>query len=307
MSVCTICLEHAAGNASHHERCMVGLFGTPTLPKLDVDLTKLYSLAATKMAGKMSISGVQEKVSLTLTADRSRLEVASTGGRYILKPESSRFSSVPQNEHLTMRLATLVNIEVPPGGLMNLTDGSLAYLIKRFDRLDDGTKLQLEDFCQLSGQPLRDKYEGFGELCVRLLRNYATEPLIEVQKLYRLLLFTWWVANGDMHLKNFSLLTTQDRIRRLSPAYDLVCTKLVIPNDTLSLPIGGRNKKLTRRKWLEFAEYCKIPERAAKASLSAQIEALEPAVKLVERSFLADAMKEKYEAILRKNTSTLVA
>lgn len=134
----------------------------------------------------------------------------------------------------------------------------------------------------------------------------ATEPLIEIQKFYRLMLFAWWSENGDMHLKNFSLLTDLDGIVRLTPAYDLVCTKLVIPDDTLAMPIGGRDKNFTRRMWLDFAQFCGIPERAAKRLISQQIEALEPALKLVTASFLPTAMKSEYAGFLRHNTAILV-
>jgi serine/threonine-protein kinase HipA len=154
---------------------------------------------------------------------------------------------------------------------------------------------------------VRDKYDGSAELCVRLLGRYASEPLIEIQKLYRLILFSWWTANGDMHLKNFSLLTTPEGIRRLSPAYDLVCTKLAIPEDTLAMPVGGRDSKLTRRKWVEFGEYCQIPAKATKRLIAGQIEALDPALHLIAASFLPDRMKEQYEAILRENTAVLAS
>ena len=102
-----------------------------------------------------------------------------------------------------MRLAELVGIEVPPFGLVELKDKAIAYIIKRFDRLDDGTKLQVEDFCQLAEKPIRDKYQGSGELCVRILRKYASEPLIEIRKLFKVLLFSWWASNGDQHLEEF--------------------------------------------------------------------------------------------------------
>lgn len=204
-----------------------------------------------------------------------------------------------------MLLARRVGIEVPPFGLIQLKDDATAYIIKRFDRLDDGSKLQVEDFCQLAEKRLKDKYDGSGELCVKTLRKFATEPLIEIQKLYRLILFSWWSENGDMHLKNFSLLTTPGGIRRLSPAYDLVCTKLVIPDDTLAMPIGGRNKNFTRRKWMDFAEYCGIPERAAKRLISEQIETLGPALRLLAASFLPSGMKEQFEGFLRQNTAVL--
>src|SRR4029078_6273597 len=98
-----------------------------------------------------------------------------------------------------MNLASLRGIETPPFGLLGLKDGSFAYIIKRFDRTDDGHKLQVEDFCQLRMKPLRGKYDGSGELCVRILKQYATEPLIEIRKLFARFLFGWWVANGDMH------------------------------------------------------------------------------------------------------------
>ncbi|HUG19482.1 MAG TPA: HipA domain-containing protein [Planctomycetaceae bacterium] len=306
MNSCSICLGSLPAGEDYHPECLESLFGVPTLPVLDVELSKLYSLAASKMAGKMSISGAQEKVSLTLSEDRTALEVTDTGGRYILKPETTRFSSVPQNELLTMRLAQLVSIEVPPCGLIRLKDGTTSYIIKRFDRLDDGGKLQVEDFCQLALKPLRHKYDGSAEECVRILRKYASEPLIEIQKLYRLLLFVWWTDNGDMHLKNFSLLTLRDGMRRLSPAYDLVCTKLVIPDDKLALPIGGKTRNLKQRNWLDFAKYCEIPERAARRLISEQTEVLKPALELIAASFLPENMKSQYEEFLKRNTTALM-
>ena len=205
MGTCAVCLGATEADADYHEACLKTLFGTAVLPVIDVTRGELQKIAA-KMAGKMSISGVQEKVSLKLSSDKTRLIVAATGGRYVLKPESSRFSSLPQNEHLTMCLALLVGIDVPKFGLLRLQDGSLSYVVKRFDRGDDGSKLRVEDFCQLSGKPLRDKYSGSAELCIRTLRQYASEPLVQVRSLFKLLLFGWWVANGDMHLKNFSLI-----------------------------------------------------------------------------------------------------
>lgn len=305
MPSCAICLLQTTDDAEYHPACIEMLFDTSSLPSLKVNVQELYALAA-KMAGKMSISGVQEKVSLTLSKDKRSLEVTASGGRYILKPEPHRYSSVPQIEHLTMRLASLTSIEVPPFGLMRLSDGSLAYVIKRFDRLDDGTKLQVEDFCQLSEKPIRDKYQGSAELCVRLLRTHASEPLIEIRKLYILLLFSWWTGNSDLHLKNISLLTTRDGIRRLSPAYDLVSTRLVLAeDDKLALPIGGRDKKFTRRKWLDFAEYCEIPERAATRILADQIAAFDTAKSLIADSFVSDDAKEKFVQILDENTNVL--
>jgi serine/threonine-protein kinase HipA len=286
---------------------MESLFGIRILPVLDFEHAKLMGLAA-EMAGKMSISGVQEKVSLKLSDDKARLELAPMGGRFILKPEPSRFAFIPQNEHLTMRLAGLVGIETPPFGLVELKDKTIAYLIKRFDRMDDGTKLQVEDFCQLAEKPPKDKYQGSGELCVRILRKYASEPLIEIRRLYQVLLFSWWVSNGDQHLKNFSLIRTSEGQWRLAPAYDLICTRLPIPSDVnLSLPIGGKKSNLTRQLWLDFAQYSQIPRRAAERLLEEQIDATESSLDFVAASFLPDEQKARYGAIIRQNTDRLKA
>ena len=92
------------------------------------------------------------------------------------------------------------------------------------------------------------------ELCARLVRRFATEPLVELLKLYRLLVFSWWTGNGDMHLKNFSLLGAADGTQRLAPAYDQLSTRLVIPNDDLALPVVGKKSNLSRAAWLEYAD-----------------------------------------------------
>ena len=305
MTVCLICLKPTKG-AEYHTECSQFLFGVSTMPKLELEVGELYAVAA-EMAGKMSISGVQEKVSVRLSADGSKLEVAKSAGRYILKPEPMRFSALPQNEHLTMCLASLVGIETPPFGLTRLKDGALAYVIKRFDRLDNGAKLAVEDFCQLSESRLKDKYNGSAEQCVRILRKYASEPLVETRKLFQLFLFGWWVANGDMHLKNISLMTHPDGTRKLTPAYDLVCTRVAMPrDDAVALSVGGRNRKFTRRKWLDFAEYCQLPKKAAERLLDVQIDALDKAMETVQRSYLPDKKRDVYEKVLRERTAALV-
>lgn len=205
-----------------------------------------------------------------------------------------------------MRLAELVGIEVPPFGLVELKDKSITYLVKRIDRLDDGTKLQVEDFCQLAEKPLRGKYQGSGGLCVRILRKYASEPLIEVRNLFKVLLFSWRVFNGDQHLKYFSLLRTIEGRWRLAPAYDLLCTRLPIPSDRdLALPIGGKRSNLDRQSWLDFAKYSQIPECAAVRLLNEQIDVLEPSRRLIEASFLPDELKSQYQEFLQQTTELL--
>lgn len=124
--------------------------------------------------------------------------------------------------------------------------------------------------------------------------------------MFKVLLFSWWVANGDQHLKNFSLLRTREGRWRLAPAYDLIATRLAMPSDRdLAMPIGGRKSNLTKRLWLDFAEYSQLPKRAAASLLQEQIDSLEPSLHLIEASFLPHDLKSQYQDIVRQNTELL--
>jgi serine/threonine-protein kinase HipA len=298
-------LGDVAGAGDYHPRCLRALFGTTRVPTLDLETSKLHT-AALAMVGHTSLSGIQKKISVNLSADRATLQVAAVGGRYVLKPQAGTFPALPENEHVTTQLAKLVGIEVAPNGLVSLKDDTLAYIVRRFDHLPDGRKLRQEDFCQLAELPPKDKYDGgSAELCVKLIRKYADEPPVELLKLFRLLLFTWWTGNGDMHLKNFSLLTGEDGITRLTPAYDLVCTRLVIPDDQLALPLQGKKDNLRRGVWRRFAEYCALPDKVAVRLLDKQVSALEDATALIDRGFLPDDQQETYKQLIAERTDSI--
>jgi serine/threonine-protein kinase HipA len=151
----------------------------------------------------------------------------------------------------------------------------------------------------------KDKYESSAEHCVKLIRKYADEPPVDMLKLYRMFLFIWWSGNGDMHLKNFSLMTGQDGITRLTPAYDLVSTRLVIENDQLAIPVQGKRDKLDRKVWQRFAEYCGLPEKVAQRVLDKQASVLDEAANLVDRSFLPDEQKADYKRLLEDRTNSI--
>ncbi len=304
MSICHVCLGSVKGKNCYHSRCIKELFDTGKLPAIGIDTSKLHT-AALAMVGHTSLSGVQKKISLGLSIDKATLAVVAEGSQYILKPQTGVYPSIPENEHLTTRLAKLVGIETAPSGLLELTDGTLAFIIRRFDRLPNGKKVRQEDFCQLAQQPPKEKYRGSAEQCVKIVKQYASEPLIELMKLYRLLLFTWWTGNGDMHLKNFSLLTGEDHIVRLTPAYDLVSTHLVIPGDPLALPVGGKETKLARGDWLRFADYCDLPKIVAERMLREQKEATDEAADLISKSFLPKDQQAEYESIIRERSNQL--
>ncbi len=304
--VCAVCLGAVDPGATHHESCARELFGSPALPRIDLDLARLHT-AALATVGRTTLSGVQRKLSFGLTKDRATLQTDVEGARFIVKPEAPTYPELPANEHTTMRLAALAGIDIPPCSLLRLADDSFAYVVARFDRPPAGGKLRQEDFCQLAGLPSSEKYSGSAELGVRLVKRYATEPIIELAKLYRLLVFGWWSGNGDMHLKNFALLTGTDGIARLSPAYDQVCTRLVIPDDPLALPVGGKKSNLNRRTWQNLAAAAGLPERAALPILDSIASLLDSALALVSRSFLSSALQASYADLLRERTKSLRA
>ena len=125
------------------------------------------------------------------------------------------------------------------------------------------------------------------------------------RKLFRLLIFVWWTGNGDMHLENFSLLRGEDGNYRLSPAYDLLCTRLVIGDDPLALSVGGKKKNVTHRQWMQFAEKCGIRPRVAEGIVRSVVIATDDATALIARSALPDEMKSTYETLIRSRAKSL--
>lgn len=296
MKSCPVCLERAEGGP--HPSCLVELFGEARVPTIDFELAKLHT-AALAMAGHISLTGIQRKLSVSLSDDPTpALRIATAHATLILKPQSQTYPAIPENEHVTLRIAAAAGIEVPTAGLFPLGDGTPALVVRRFDRRGS-RRVPLEDFCQLSARSPKEKYDASSEECVRLVRRFASEPGPEVLRLFRRLLVIWWTGNGDMHLKNFSMLTGPDARVRLAPAYDLVNTRLIIPDDGLALPVLGKKDKLSRQTWLRFAKWASIAEPLAEREIAAVASALPSAEALVDRSALSDEMKASYVDLLR--------
>jgi len=211
------------------------------------------NLFGAEMAGKLTLSGVQRK--LAVGVERQTLRVAAEGTRFIFKPQTREFDHVPENEHATLCAASALGLETAPFGLLRLSDGTLAFLTRRFDREEGGRRIPMEDFCQLAEKSPAEKYEGSAELCVRLIRRFSTAPPLDLLRHWRHQLVSWWLGNGDLHLKNLALLTRAPHEPRLSPTYDLVNTDLVIPGDPLALPVDGRRDRLNADSWRHFATY----------------------------------------------------
>jgi serine/threonine-protein kinase HipA len=257
---------------------------------------------AINRAGKMSIQGLQLKLSAVLRITEGRFEVVNRGGRYILKPQSLDFAELPENEDLTMRMAAAAGIEVPVHGLLRSIDGSFTYFIKRFDR-EGRDRLPLEDFAQLSGESRDTKYDSSMEKVAAVIEQFCTFPAIERVKLLERTVFSFLVGNEDMHLKNFSLISRAQKVE-LAPAYDFLNTTIALKNarEELALPLKGKKSQLTRNDLLKYfaRERLQINERVLNDILSRFARALLVWRELLEKSFLSAEAKQSYSAILEE-------
>lgn len=262
---------------------------------------------AINRAGKMSIQGLQLKLSVVLRITEGRFEVVNRGGQYILKPQSLDFPELPENEDVTMRMAAEVGIEAPVHGLVRSIDGSFTYFIKRFDRAGRD-RLPVEDFAQLSGESRETKYDSSMEKVAAVVDQFCTFPALERVKLFERTLFSFLVGNEDMHLKNFSLITRNEKVE-LAPAYDFLNTTIALKaaKEEMALPIKGKKSKLTRNDLLHYfaRERLQINERVLHDVLSRFAKAIPAWRELLEQSFLSADAKQKYAAILTERAQRM--
>lgn len=302
MTRCLSCSEPlGATERDYHTACVRELFGIDRMPRIDVDLARLHTLALA-MAGRVSVSGMQRKLSVRLDDRRATLQVASDEGRWLLKPQAGTFPNLPENEWVTQRLAARFGLDVPPCALLRLADDSWAYVVRRFDRLDGGRKLAMEDFCQLAGEHPAAKYSGSAERCSKLVTRHTAEPLVDLLRLFRQFVFCWWAGNGDMHLKNLALLRGVDARWRLSPAFDQLNTRLVLKDDALALPVCGKRDNLRSETWLELAKRIGLGVRAAEDVLATRTKVLDESKVLVMSAPLPEAMREDYVQLLEERS-----
>lgn len=258
---------------------------------------------AVARATKMSIQGVQPKLGARLNAVAEIFEIADQGGTFIIKPQNDLYEELPENEDVTMRMAAAVGIETPLHGMLYSKDGSRSYFIKRFDRLPKKRKVAVEDFAQLTGATRETKYSSSMEKVAAVIDQFCTFPLLEKERFFRLTVFNFLTGNEDMHLKNFSLIRRNDKVE-LSPAYDLLNTTIVLrkPQEELALTLAGKKSKMTRENLVDYFG----KERLGLAAI--RIEKILLEIKsqkgnwndLLDRSFLSDEMKSKYQELLNQ-------
>ena len=265
-------------------------------------------------AGKMSIQGVQPKLSVRLNARVGGFVIVDRGGRFVIKPQHAVYPSLPENEGLTMNLAGLCGIEVPVSGIVRSADGTWSYFVRRFDRTGHNRKVPLEDFAQLAGLSRDTKYDFRMERLVNLLDIYCTFPVIEKVKLLKSSLFNFLVGNEDMHLKNFSLITRNGKVE-LAPAYDYLSTtvaflalgKQLDTIEEIALPLQGKKRGLSGTTWIAYfgRQRLRLPDKVIDRILEDLMRAAPVWHARIAVSFLPAEQKQLYHTLLAERIAVL--
>lgn len=256
---------------------------------------------------RMSISGVQEKFSVVLEKNKLRLVNEGEHGTYILKPipgTGKNLNQMPANEHLTMQIARQVfDIETAENALIFFKNGEPAYLTKRFDVREENGKWATEDFASLAGRTPQThgenyKYTGCYLELFELMKKYLPAYRLEAPKLFKILFFNYLFSNGDAHFKNFSLIETPLGDFRLSPAYDLLNTRMHIEDSDFALEDGLLPKNMSTGKVIDqfylIADKAELSERQVNEILAKMLTNQEKIAGLIEASFLSDSAKRNY-------------
>ncbi|MCI0683945.1 MAG: HipA domain-containing protein [Gemmataceae bacterium] len=328
MKNCPGCLK--AGHDTYCLPCRKRLFGGNLFggKKVSHVLTfsrPVYDQARLAVSGRrLSISGIQTKMSLALRA--GRLELTETGGQYILKPiphgAFRHLGMAPVNEHLTMQIARQVfGISVAENALVEFAGGELAYLVRRFDVQEDGSRRLQEDFAQIAGRSEEShgknyKYDFSCEEIGELIRKHVAAYPVEMERFFQLVVFNYLIGNGDAHLKNFSLIRNEEYgDYTLTPAYDLLNTRLHVPDETrtalpmfkddFETPSYQANGFYAYDDFEEFGKRLQLHKARCARIMQVAVAKEREVFSLIDRSELSDECKQAYKDAVRDSIRAL--
>lgn len=287
------------------------MFGSNVVPTLPYTRDKIADLARVVIEKRTTVTGVQSKLSMDLEKDEhgnpQRLTIVGVLGRYILKPQTERFLCLPEMEDLIMHLAEIARIETVPHSLIRFANGELNYITRRIDRNDAGKKFAMEDFCQIAGLMTDQKYQGSYEYIASLINKYSCVPGLDITIFWEQVIFAWIMGNADMHMKNFSLISTEKGQYRLSPTYDQVSTAIVMPEDTeeLALPLQGFKKMLMPFDFIYAMTDSGVNEKVAERMLKNFLKFKTAWFECIDSSFINEEQKQQLKSLITRRLETL--
>jgi serine/threonine-protein kinase HipA len=311
MHKCLYCYEEmeASHAGDYHPKCIKSFYGTTLAPSLAYRLEDMERLAKDAVELSVTVPGVQPKISLGWiktfleSGHDGRLTIMNAmDGTYILKPQNILYKEMPENEHLSMKLAELFKINVVPSNMIRLQSGELCYITKRVDRKKNGTKIHMIDFLQIL--ELENKYLGTMELLGKKIGELSVNTLLDKLRFFELTLFNFIIGNNDMHLKNFSMILS-DIGWVLSPAYDLLNVKIILPKDKddTALLFGGKKKNFNKKYFDSFGAVLLLNEKQVNAVYVKLEKWLPQATALIDKSFLNEHLKLEYKKTIAKSVS----
>ena len=312
MAKCLYCYKELnESEKDFHKACSKKMFGTPSVPELPYTRENLTDLAKQVIRSQTTLTGVQAKLSLDINKggknEAERFTIVGLWGRYILKPQTDRFGHLPELEDLTMHLAELAKVQTVPHSLIRFADGELCYMTRRIDRTDKGNKLPMEDMCQLTERLTEHKYKGSYEQIAKAIQRFSAVPKLDMVNYWEQVVFSWITGNADMHLKNFSLYSKEQGKYLLTPAYDMLSTALVMPEDTeeLALTLNGKKRKIKKVDFIVSMQASGLEDKVINNIFAKFTKAKEKWFEFIDLSFLPDEMKEGFKAIIAEKLNLL--
>jgi serine/threonine-protein kinase HipA len=303
----TLSVGHSAYSRTALKRMFDGKLVSPILPYLSPFSDEQTNDLFNTNRERLSISGVQDKYSVLLEKNKLRLIHANERGQFILKPPpriGKHAEEMPANEHLTMQIARQVfGIETAENALVFFQDGTPAYLTKRFDYRPDNSKWAQEDFASLAGLTPQThgtnyKYQGNYLELFKILQRFVPAYAVEAPKLFKLILFNYLLSNGDAHYKNFSLIETELGDFKLSPAYDLLNSRMHISDTDFALNEGLLPPRYAKGKIHEqfhsLGKMAELPEVQVKKIFDQLTSQSEKVTELINQSYLSERFKRNY-------------
>ena len=315
MTKCLYCYKELGANETgdYHSKCIKTFFERESAPSLPYRLDEMAELAKQAVELSVTVPGVQPKLSLgwiksTLENGRNgRLTIMDAlEGMYILKPQNIDYEQMPENEHLSMKLAELFRIETVPSNMIRLSTGELCYITKRIDRKKDSSKVHMIDFLQIL--ELEDKYLGTMENVGKRIGELSANTQMDKLRFFELALFNFIIGNNDMHLKNFSMCLSEIGWV-LSPAYDLLNVKIILPKDydDTALLLGGKRKNFDKGYFNRFGAVLKLNEKQINTIYKKLNTWLPQALELIDISFIDDNKKAQYKILINQRTQLFTA
>ncbi|NQX81327.1 MAG: HipA domain-containing protein [Flavobacteriaceae bacterium] len=294
---CLYCYKRLE-KGDYHQGCSLSFFGNKQAPELDYSLEQMNDLAKYIVERSVSVPGVQAKLSMSLLNQKSAKQdnrltvVGALGGNYIFKPPTVNFPEMPENEHLTMKIAAAFDIKTVPT-LIRLKSGELSYLTKRIDRTEQSDKIHMLDMFQITQAV--NKYKSSMEKISKALNSYTTNIVFDKIQFFELTVFSFLFGNNDMHLKNFSMIETPLGWS-LSPAYDLLNVAIINPEDKeeLALTLNGKKNRLNKQDFNSFAINMGLNDKQINSVYKRLLKNKNIAEDLINISFLSKNKKVDY-------------